>query len=324
MKKRLTACMLACFMILLVGCSSNTAKEAAKNEAKTETSFPAGNTETQSQEETSTEQKSAVIQEKTPNTTEKAKIVDESRAITNVQSKSAEEKSPEKTKAEPSKQANTPTASEKHTEQSKEPTSGTQKPTEKPKEPKSTEPPKQTFDVGEYVSYAKNYKPCMISFINLAVLFAAKVADNALSTTKTILVQRSRWILAGIAVIISDFIYFWITKRVVSANNEIAMLVVAVAGGVGCSLACFINEKMSKDRTYVNVIMSDDLEEMKRLRDFLAKHHITNVASDSYTLDWNAKTISITAYPETKAESLLINEFIADSSTKFKRVIQPA
>ena len=52
MKKRLTACMLACFMILLVGCSSNTAKEAAKNETKTETSFPAGNTETQSQEET--------------------------------------------------------------------------------------------------------------------------------------------------------------------------------------------------------------------------------------------------------------------------------
>ena len=157
MKKRLTAYMLACLMILLVGCSSNTVKEAAKNETNTETSFPAGNTETQSQEETSTEQESAVIQEKTPNTTEKAKIVDESRAITNVQSKSAEEKSPEKPKAEPSKQANTPTASEKHTEQSKEPTSGTQKPTEKPKEPKSTEPPKRTFDVGEYVSYAKNY-----------------------------------------------------------------------------------------------------------------------------------------------------------------------
>lgn len=163
----------------------------------------------------------------------------------------------------------------------------------------------------------------MISFINLAVLFAAKVADNALSTTKTILVQRSRWILAGIAVIISDFIYFWITKRVVSADNELAMLVVAIAGGVGCSLACFVNEKLSKDRTYVNVIMSDDLEEMKRLRDFLAKHHITNVATYSYTLNWSAKTITITAYPETKAESRLINKFIDESNTKFKRVIQP-
>ncbi len=40
-------------------------------------------------------------------------------------------------------------------------------------------------------------------------------------------------------------------------------------------------------------------------------------------IDWNAKTISITAYPETKAESRLINDYIAGSSTKFKRVVQP-
>lgn len=82
-------------------------------------------------------------------------------------------------------------------------------------------------------------------------------------------------------------------------------------------------DKLSKDRIYVNVIMSDDLEEMKHFRDFLAKHHITNVAADSYTLDWDAKIISITAYPETKAESRLINDYIARSSTKFKRVVQP-
>ena len=163
----------------------------------------------------------------------------------------------------------------------------------------------------------------MSSIIYLVALFIAKVVDNALGTTKTIMIQRSRWVIAGFAVIVSDFIYFWITKKVVSTDNSIAMLVVAVAGGVGCSLACFVNEKLSKDRTYVNVIMSDDLEEMKHFRDFLAKHHITNVAADSYTLNWDAKTISITAYPETKAESRLINDYIAGSSTKFKRVVQP-
>lgn len=157
MKKRLTACMIVCFMILLVGCSSNIAKEAAKNETKTETSFPAGNTETQSQEETSTEQESTIVQEKAPNTTDESKKVDESRTFSNAQSKPAEENSPEKQKSEPSKQTNTPTASEKHTEQSKEPTSVTPKPTEKPKEPKPTEPSKQTFDINEYVSYAKSY-----------------------------------------------------------------------------------------------------------------------------------------------------------------------
>ena len=77
-----------------------------------------------------------------------------------------------------------------------------------------------------------------------------------------------------------------------------------------------------KDKTYVNVIMSDDKEAMQQLRDFLAEHHITNVAADSYTLDWNTKTITITAYAETKQQSMLINRYIAESPLKFKRVIQ--
>ena len=42
MKNRLIPCVLACLMIFLVGCSGNTAKEAAQEITKTETSFPAG------------------------------------------------------------------------------------------------------------------------------------------------------------------------------------------------------------------------------------------------------------------------------------------
>jgi len=162
----------------------------------------------------------------------------------------------------------------------------------------------------------------MCSLIYFAVLFLAKVFDNALSTTKTILLQRSRWLLAGVSVVLSDFIYFWLTKKVVAADNNWAILIVAIAGGVGCSIACLVSERLSKDRTYVNVIMSDNLEAMKAFRDFLAEHHITNVAADTYTLDWNKKTISITAYPETKAENHLITEYIENSPLKFKRVIQ--
>lgn len=162
----------------------------------------------------------------------------------------------------------------------------------------------------------------MCSLIYFTVLFLAKVFDNALSTAKTILIQRSRWLLAGVSVVLSDFIYFWLTKKVVAADNNWAILIVAIAGGVGCSIACLVSEKLSKDRTYVNVIMSDNLEAMKAFRDFLAEHHITNVAADTYTLDWNKKTISITAYPETKAENHLITEYIENSPLKFKRVIQ--
>ena len=77
----------------------------------------------------------------------------------------------------------------------------------------------------------------MGSLIYYAVLFLAKVLDNALSTTKTILIQRSRWLLAGIAVVLSDFIYFWLTKRIVSSDSNWAILIVSLAGGVGCALA---------------------------------------------------------------------------------------
>ena len=164
----------------------------------------------------------------------------------------------------------------------------------------------------------------MSSILYFGSIFLAKVLDNGLSTTKTILIQRSRWLLAGIAVVISDFIYFWITKRVVSSDSMAAILVVSLAGGVGCALACLLSDKMSKDRIYVNVIMSDDLEAMMDFRDFLAKNHITNVASDSYTLDWDQKTITITAYAETRAESRIINKYIEESPLKFKRVIQKA
>lgn len=163
----------------------------------------------------------------------------------------------------------------------------------------------------------------MIHIVQNVLLFLAKVLDNAIGTSKTIMIQRSRWLLAGLTACMSDFIYFWITKKVVSADTLATMIIVAIAGGIGCSAACFFNEKMSKDRTYVNVIMSDNMSAMKDLRDFLAEHHITNVAADSYTKDWNRKTITITAYPETKAESKLIDRYLESSPQKFKLLVQP-
>ena len=72
----------------------------------------------------------------------------------------------------------------------------------------------------------------------------------------------------------------------------------------------------------MNVVMSDDKEAVKDFRDFLAEHHITNVAADSYTMDWQRKTITVAAYAETKEESRLITQYLNESTTKFKRLIQ--
>lgn len=155
----------------------------------------------------------------------------------------------------------------------------------------------------------------------MAALFAAKVCNSALGTAKTILIQRRLWLPAGIFVAVAEYVSLRITKSIVTSGSA-ALLTVSAAAGIGCALACLAGEKLSRDRTYVNVILSDDREAMKALRDFLAEHHITNVATDSYTRDWDRKTITVTAYAETRAESRLINDYLRSSPVRFKRLIQ--
>ena len=160
-----------------------------------------------------------------------------------------------------------------------------------------------------------------IIILDLAILFFAKLVDNALSTTKTILIQKNKWVLASIVLAISNAIYFKIAKSIISDESDLALYIVAIASGVGCGLAMVVNNRFSKERTFVNVIMSDDIEAMKALRTFLAENKITNVAADSYTLDWETKTLTITAYAETKHESRLIDEYMEKSTYKYKRLI---
>ena len=156
----------------------------------------------------------------------------------------------------------------------------------------------------------------------LGVLFVAKTIDALLNTSKTLFIQRNKGWLAACMIVGADIIYYTITKTVVSSSGYASILAVAFASGFGCLLAVSINKKLSKDRMYAHIIMSSDLEEMKALRDFLAINHITNIATDCYTLDWEQKTISVTAYAETKHESKLIDDYLKNNDTKFKRVIQ--
>lgn len=162
----------------------------------------------------------------------------------------------------------------------------------------------------------------MTTAFYMFILFLSKVLDNTLNTAKTILVQRNRCLLAGVALGLSNFIYLSITKDIVTSDSTLALVIVSIASGVGCCLAVTLSNRFSKDRTYVNVILSDDKEAMKEFRDFLAENHITNVATDSYTLDWSRKSISITAYAQTKVQSRLIDEYIERSLLKCKRVIR--
>lgn len=155
---------------------------------------------------------------------------------------------------------------------------------------------------------------------NLILLFVIKVVDNILNTSKTILIQKNKAFLAALSVVVSQVIFYKLIDAVNKSDNDLTMYIIAIASGVGTYLAVILNNKFSKERTYVNVLLSDNKEAMIELRDYLKEHKITNLATDGYTKDWN-KTIAITVYAETKEQSRLLDKYIENSNVKFKRVI---
>ena len=158
--------------------------------------------------------------------------------------------------------------------------------------------------------------------IQFGIMFLAKVVDNILNTTKAIFIQRNKAIFAGISLALSTFIGYYITKIVVRSDGLVPNIVASVAAGVGCIVAVSISNKLSKDRLYVNVLMCDNIVAMKKLHNFLAEKHITNVVTDTYTKDFKSKSITITADCETKEQSKILDEYIASMNKKLKRVIQ--
>ena len=59
-----------------------------------------------------------------------------------------------------------------------------------------------------------------------------------------------------------------------------AFIVASVASAVGCCLAMAISKRLSRDRLFVNAIMSDNREAMQDLRDFLTLHHTLTAYPD--------------------------------------------
>lgn len=159
-----------------------------------------------------------------------------------------------------------------------------------------------------------------MNILNLISVFIIKIIDNVLSTSKTLLIQKNKAFLAGFSVAISQVIFYKLINAV-TEGGDLTMYIISIASGFGTYLAIYISNKFSKDRLFVNVILSDNKEAMMELREFLIENKINNLTTDDYTKDFK-KTLAITAYVETKEKSKLLDKYLENSNIKFKRIIQ--
>lgn len=160
-----------------------------------------------------------------------------------------------------------------------------------------------------------------MAYIEYIILILVKILDNMLGTGKTLLIQQGRALMAATTVVLSQIIFFKIVSEIVSSSNDTKMLVVSISAGVGTYMAILINDKFSKDKLFVQNILSDDKGAMIELSKFLRGNKIKNLVTDSYTKEWG-KTLAITIYSETKDESRLVDKFIDESENKYLRIIQ--
>lgn len=153
------------------------------------------------------------------------------------------------------------------------------------------------------------------------ILIVVKIFDNILVTGKTILVQKGKAALAALTVTISQVIFFSIISEIVSSDNSLKMWLVSVSGGLGTYIAIKLNDRFSKEKVFINNILSDDREAMTELCNYLREHKIKNLVTDSYTKDWG-KTLAVTVFAETKEHSKLVDKFLEESDNKYLRIVK--
>lgn len=163
-------------------------------------------------------------------------------------------------------------------------------------------------------------KEVILVVLNLVLLLGVQVTDSMISTTKTILIQKNKRIYAAIMVVFSQLIFYKIVSVIAHSENDYALYVVAFGGGLGTYMAIAVSNRFSKEKLFVNVIISDDKVEMLKLREYLIENKINNLVTDGYT-DSLEKTLAITAYTETKAQNKLLDTYLDLSSIEFKRIV---
>ena len=152
------------------------------------------------------------------------------------------------------------------------------------------------------------------------ILALIKVFDNVVLTAKSIATYKEYKIISSILVVVSQLLFYLVIDQVINDNTILAIIIVSVASGVGNLLAFMINSKFKKDDKWSVVLTSSNKGDVKHFCNYLAEHKIKYIANDGYNRRMEP-TINIIAFSKTKAESRLIEQYLATSESKYLKEI---
>ena len=153
----------------------------------------------------------------------------------------------------------------------------------------------------------------MIGYIVLAII---KAIDNVVGTAKNIAQYQERKLLSSVLVVISQLLFYLLINKVIEDNSMLAIVIVAVASGIGNYIAFLINAKFRKDAKWVLLFTSSDVDKSKEFSDYLTKNKIKNVVNKGYDRTWD-NVINIIIFSKSKDESRVIAKYLENSNFKY-------
>ena len=157
----------------------------------------------------------------------------------------------------------------------------------------------------------------MIGYIVLAII---KMFDNIILTAKSIATYKEQKILSSILVVISQLIFYLVIDQVISDNTLLAIITVSVSSGIGNYIAFAINSRFKKAAKWTFVITSSNLNDIQSLCNYLAEQNIKYIANNGYTRE-GEHTINVMAFSKSKDESRLIENFLANTKSKYLKEV---
>lgn len=160
----------------------------------------------------------------------------------------------------------------------------------------------------------------METLYHYITLAAVKIIDNIVTTEKSILTHQNKAIGASILVVISQFLFYFLIKEVVTDSNMTSICIVSLASGIGSYIAFYINNKFSKDTVYINIITSNDKDKMMAFGDYMRNESIKVVTLPAYGDDVE-KTLTALVFANTREKSSKIDNYIENHNGFYREIV---
>lgn len=156
--------------------------------------------------------------------------------------------------------------------------------------------------------------------MELLILGLIKIFDNIIGTVKSIFIYKNKKLLTSLMVVLSQFLFYVVIQSVASDDSLTTIIVISICSGIGTYIAMFANDRLQKEATFTNILTCSCEDSITELCDYLLSNKIKYIPVDSYDRK-NRPTKTVLAFAATRHESILIDQFIAASSTKFLRQV---